>query len=57
MAPRPGVPLILYLTVTETSMGSMLAQEDENKNEVAVYYLSKRMTGYELNYSAVEKAC
>ena len=35
----------------------MLAQEDENKNEVVVYYLSKRMTGCELNYSAIEKAC
>ncbi|XP_047314611.1 uncharacterized mitochondrial protein AtMg00860-like [Impatiens glandulifera] len=46
MFPRPGVPLILYLTVTESSMGSMLAQENENKEEVAIYYLSKRMTGY-----------
>ena len=55
MAPRPGVPLILYLIVTETSMGSMLTQKDENKNEVAVYYISKKMTGYELNYSAVRK--
>ncbi|XP_047313953.1 uncharacterized protein LOC124917607 [Impatiens glandulifera] len=57
MSPRPGVPLILYLTVTESSMGSMLAQENENKEEVAVYYLSKRMTSYELNYSSVEKVC
>ncbi|XP_047330988.1 uncharacterized protein LOC124934495 [Impatiens glandulifera] len=57
MSPRLGVPLILYLTVTESSMGSMLAQENENKEEVAVYYLSKRMTGYELNYSSVEKVC
>ncbi|XP_047331527.1 uncharacterized protein LOC124935113 [Impatiens glandulifera] len=35
----------------------MLAQDNENKEEVAVYYLSKRMTGYELNYSSVEKVC
>ncbi|XP_047326558.1 uncharacterized protein LOC124930244 [Impatiens glandulifera] len=55
MPPRPGVPLILYLTVTENAMSSLLAQENEEKMEVAVYYISKRMTGYKLNYSPVEK--
>ncbi|XP_047340011.1 uncharacterized protein LOC124943560 [Impatiens glandulifera] len=38
-------------------MGSLLAQENEDKVETAVYYLSKRMTGYELNYSTPEKVC
>ncbi|XP_047339792.1 uncharacterized protein LOC124943299 [Impatiens glandulifera] len=36
-------------------MGSLLAQENEDKLEIAVYYLRKRMTGYELNYSTPEK--
>ena len=57
MPPRPSVPLILYLSVTESAMGSLLAQENDAKIETAVYYISKRMTGYELNYSAVEKTC
>ena len=35
----------------------MLAQEDEFGVERAVYYLSKKMTGYELNYTLLEKTC
>ena len=31
--PKPGKPLILYLSVTETTMGCMLAQESEDKVE------------------------
>jgi len=35
----------------------MLAHEDDSRTEWAVYYLSKKMIGYELNYSLLEKAC
>ena len=39
-------------------MGCMLAQEGEERHsEKSIYYLSKRMTGYELNYSSLEKTC
>ncbi|XP_047339999.1 uncharacterized protein LOC124943545 [Impatiens glandulifera] len=55
MPPRPSVPLILYLTVTKNAMGSLLAQENGEKMEVVVYYISKRMIGYKLNYSPIEK--
>ncbi|XP_047339725.1 uncharacterized protein LOC124943222 [Impatiens glandulifera] len=54
---RPGVPLILYLTVTENAMGSLLAQENKEKTEVVVYYISKRMICYKFNYTLVEKVC
>ena len=56
--PIPYKPFLLYLSVSENSMGCMLAQEgDEGKSEKAIYYLSKRMTGYELKYSPLEKTC
>ncbi|XP_077244859.1 uncharacterized protein LOC143884896 isoform X2 [Tasmannia lanceolata] len=54
----PGHPLLLYLSVTETTMGCMLAQQDpETKHEKAVYYLSKKMLEYEQKYTVLEKTC
>ncbi|XP_047331353.1 uncharacterized protein LOC124934905 [Impatiens glandulifera] len=38
-------------------MGSLLAQQNENKLEIVVYYLSNRITWYELNYLTPEKVC
>uniref|UniRef100_A0A2N9IPC1 Uncharacterized protein n=1 Tax=Fagus sylvatica TaxID=28930 RepID=A0A2N9IPC1_FAGSY len=56
--PTPGRPLILYLTVQETSMGCMLGQQDETgKKEQAIYYLSKKFTEPETRYLLVEKTC
>ena len=56
--PRPGKPLLLYLSVTEEAMGAMLAQQAEDTRvENAVYYLSKRMLDYELKYNKIEKLC
>ena len=40
--PQHGKPLLLYLSIIGDSVGSMLAQEDDDKNERAIYYLSKR---------------
>ena len=54
----PERPLILYLTVQETSMGCMLGQQDEiGKKEQAIYYLSKKFTEPETRYMLVEKTC
>ncbi|XP_077224177.1 uncharacterized protein LOC143857604 [Tasmannia lanceolata] len=53
-----GQPLLLYLSITDTSMGCMLAQQDpETKHERAVYYLSKKMLEYEQKYTSLEKTC
>jgi hypothetical protein len=41
--PKLGRPLNLYLSVIENALGSMLAQEDKDKQEHAIYYLSKRL--------------
>ena len=41
--PVPGRPLIMYLSVTENSMGCVLGQHDESgRKEHAIYCLSKR---------------
>ncbi|PKI50780.1 hypothetical protein CRG98_028834 [Punica granatum] len=56
--PTPGRPLILYLTVRRQSLGCMLGQEEEStRTEHAIYYLSKKFTDGESNYSEIEKMC
>ncbi|KAH7852233.1 hypothetical protein Vadar_022301 [Vaccinium darrowii] len=57
MPPIPGQPLIMYLSVTPSAMGCMLAQEGECGSEKAVYYISKKMAGYEERYTSLEKVC
>ncbi|XP_023913517.1 uncharacterized protein LOC112025083 [Quercus suber] len=37
------------------AVGSMLAQEDDDKNEKAMYYLSKSFHDYETRYTLIEK--
>ena len=56
--PVPGRPLILYMTVLDKSMGCVLGQHDESrKREQDVYYLSKKFTTCEMNYSLLERTC
>ena len=52
-----GKPLLLYHSIIEDAIGSMLAQEDYDKNERAVDYLSKRFHDYETGYTPIEKSC
>ncbi|KAM2045314.1 hypothetical protein ACFX1T_009523 [Malus domestica] len=56
-APIPGKPLILYIAAQESSVGALLAQENESQKEGALYYLSRTLIGAELNYSPIEKMC
>jgi hypothetical protein len=56
--PSPGRPLFLYISVTSNSMGAVLGQMDETgRKEQAIYYLSKKFTDCELNYTVMEKYC
>ena len=55
--PVSGRPLKLYISASNETIGSMLAQEDENKVERAVYYLSRVLNEAERRYSAIEKLC
>ncbi|RVW34371.1 hypothetical protein CK203_092145 [Vitis vinifera] len=45
--PTPSRPLLLYLSVSDVALGCMLAQLDDSGKDRAIYYLSKRMLGYE----------
>lgn len=48
--------MLFYRSVIEDVIGSILAQEDNGKNEIAVYYLSKRLHYYENRYTPIEKS-
>ncbi|KAM1375535.1 hypothetical protein ACFX2F_037377 [Malus domestica] len=46
MPPQRGKPLKLYISASEKSMGSLLAQNNEGGKEQAIYYLSRILTKY-----------
>ncbi|KAI5312980.1 hypothetical protein L3X38_042154 [Prunus dulcis] len=56
-APIPGKQLKLYIAAQERSIGALLVQENELHKEQALYYLSRTLTGPELNYTPIEKTC
>jgi RNase H-like domain found in reverse transcriptase len=55
--PILGKELILYTTALDGSLGTLLAQENQNGNQNALYYLSRMMVGAEHGYSPIEKHC
>jgi hypothetical protein len=46
---------ILYLATSSSTIVNVLVQEDSNGEEHVIYYLSKSLSGPELQYSHVEK--
>ena len=50
-----GKPLLLYLSIMGDAVGRMLAQEDDDKNERAIHYLSKRFHDYETRYTTIDR--
>jgi len=50
-------PLFLYISSTTAALGAHLAQHDDSGKEQAIYYISRTLVGYELNYSSMEKTC
>ncbi|KAM1999837.1 hypothetical protein ACFX16_007213 [Malus domestica] len=56
-APAPRKPLILYIATKESLVEALLAQKNESQKEGELYYLSRTLTGTELNYSSIEKMC
>ncbi|XP_071900974.1 uncharacterized protein [Coffea arabica] len=47
--PKPGRPLIMYLSVLEEAVGCVLRQHDDSgRKEQAIYYLSKKFMQYEI---------
>lgn len=57
MPPIYRKPLILYISAIETSLGILLAQEDNDNKERAIYYLIRTPISYKMNYSIIKKAC
>ncbi|CAN6692803.1 unnamed protein product [Malus baccata var. baccata] len=55
--PQRGKPLKLYISASEKSIGSLLAQNNEGVKEQAIYYLSRILTEVETRYSPVERLC
>ncbi|XP_058774553.1 uncharacterized protein LOC131648840 [Vicia villosa] len=50
-------PMRLYISASDTTIGSMLAQEDENGIERAIYYLCRVLNDTENRYTSIEKLC
>ena len=50
-------PMRLYIVASDSTIGSMLVQEDDNHVERPVYYLSRILNGPETRYSEIEKLC
>src|SRR5256712_4112984 len=55
--PKPGNPLVLYMSVEDLGVGAMLAQANESEAEHAIYYISKKLSPNEIKYSLIEKTC
>ena len=52
--PKYSRDFILYLAASESTIGVVLVQEDDELQEHVVYYLSHALAGAELRYSHVE---
>ncbi|CAJ2657252.1 unnamed protein product [Trifolium pratense] len=57
MPPIRNKAMKLYIAASDSTIGSMLAQEDENGVEKAIYYLSRILNDAETRYSPIEKLC
>jgi len=61
MPPRDGEPLRLYISASEDSIGSFLAQKNEEGKEQAISYLSRLililLRGKRKNDTPTEKMC
>ncbi|XP_055960597.1 uncharacterized protein LOC130015093 [Mercurialis annua] len=57
MPPKKGIPLRLYISAAEGSIGCLLAQSNQDGHEQAIYYLSRSMTSTEVRYTPIMKLC
>lgn len=57
MPPIEGKQLFLYILAMQASLGDLLAQEKIEGKEITIYYISRTLVGYEINYTLVERAC
>ena len=57
VAPKSGRPFLIYVKATSHSLSALLAQDDDNDHEQAVYYLSRTLVGAKSRYPMIEKEC
>ncbi|KAH9320363.1 hypothetical protein KI387_043959 [Taxus chinensis] len=57
MPPKLDRPLILYSRATNVSLACMLAQEDDDKRERVIYFISRTLLDYETRYTQAEREC
>ncbi|XP_020266393.1 uncharacterized protein LOC109841874 [Asparagus officinalis] len=55
VTPKSGKPFLIYIRATNHALAGLLAQDDENGHEQAVYYLSRTLSGAEPCYPLIEK--
>ena len=55
--PTQGKPLKLYISETQESIGSLLAQDNSEGQEQAIFYLSRILSECECKYSIIKKLC
>jgi len=54
-APVSGKPFLIYVRVMDHSLGALLAQNNDQGHEQAIYYLSRTMIGAEHRYNPIKK--
>lgn len=52
-----GRPVLMYLASNTQVIGALLAQEDDDRNEQPVYYVSRALKDAETRYPKIEKSC
>lgn len=57
MPPIDGIHLILYVIATTSTLGALLAQNDNDGKDREIYYISHTLFRYDINYSPIERAC
>src|ERR1044072_1105011 len=57
LPPTRSRPMKLYIAASDLTIGSMLAQEDDDGFERAIYYLSRVLNDAKTRYSSIEKLC
>ena len=57
VAPVSGKPFLIYVRAMDHSLGALLAQNNDQGYEQAIYYLSRTIMGAEHRNNPVEKEC
>ena len=56
-APVHGRPLLLYLALNSQAIGALLVQQDDERNEQPIYYVSRTLKDTETRYPKIQRAC